>query len=132
MQRLGTSAAEFDQLRGYVEQIGVILADVAKEVAAQDVTTVQRRVDDLAETVSEVDTLRAEVAAVAEVAENLATGPGPQPRVLVARPGHRGRAGRRPWRTWASGWTRCCGPGTRRCTTSSAAAGTSTRTSWTS
>ncbi len=73
VQRLGTSAAEFDQLRGYVEQIGVILANVAKEVAAQDVTTVQRRVDDLAETVSEVDTLRAEVAAVAEVAENLAT-----------------------------------------------------------
>jgi hypothetical protein len=79
VQRLGTSAAEFDQLRGYVEQIGVILANVAKEVAAQDVTTVQRRVDDLAETVSEVDTLRAEVAAVAEVAENLATAhvPGP-------------------------------------------------------
>jgi hypothetical protein len=73
VQRLGTSAAEFDELRGYVEQIGVILANVAKEVAAQDVTTVQRRVDDLAETVSEVDTLRAEVAAVAEVAENLAT-----------------------------------------------------------
>jgi hypothetical protein len=73
VQRLGTSAAEFDQLRGYVEQIGVILASVANEVAAQDVSTVQRRVDDLAETVSEVDTLRAEVAAVAEVAENLAT-----------------------------------------------------------
>ena len=79
VQRLGTSAAEFDQLRGYVEQIGVILANVAKEVAAQDVTTVQRRVDDLAETVSEVDTLRAEVAAVAEVAENLATAQGPDP-----------------------------------------------------
>jgi hypothetical protein len=73
VQRLGASAAEFDQLRGYVEQIGAILASLAKEVAAQDVTTVQRRVDDLAETVSEVDTLRAEVAAVAEVAENLAT-----------------------------------------------------------
>ena len=79
VQRLGTSAAEFDQLRGYVEQIGVILANVAKEVAAQDVTTVQRRVDDLAETVSEVDTLRAEVAAVAEVAENLATAQGHGP-----------------------------------------------------
>lgn len=79
VQRLGTSAAEFDQLRGYVEQIGAILANVAKEVAAQDVTTVQRRVDDLAETVSEVDTLRAEVAAVAEVAENLATAQGPDP-----------------------------------------------------
>ena len=34
VQRLGTSAAEFDQLRGYVEQIGAILANVAKEVAA--------------------------------------------------------------------------------------------------
>ncbi len=79
VQRLGASAAEFDQLRGYVEQIGVILANVAKEVAAQDVTTVQRRVDDLAETVSEVDTLRAEVAAVAEVAENLATAPAHAP-----------------------------------------------------
>ena len=73
VQRLGASAAESSQLRGYVEQIGVILSDLAREVAAQDVTTVQRRLDDLAETVSEVDTLRAEVAAVAEVAENIAT-----------------------------------------------------------
>lgn len=78
VQRLGASAAGFDQLRGYVEQIGLILSNVAKEVAAQDVTAedvtmVQRRVEDLAETVSEVPTLRAEVAAVAEVAENLAT-----------------------------------------------------------
>jgi hypothetical protein len=76
VQRLGASVAESSQLRGYVEQIGVILADLAKEVADQDVTTVQRRLDDLAETVSEVDTLRAEVAAVAEVADNIATGQG--------------------------------------------------------
>jgi hypothetical protein len=76
VQRLGASVAESSQLRGYVEQIGVILANLAKEVADQDVTTVQRRLDDLAETVSEVDTLRAEVAAVAEVAENITTGHG--------------------------------------------------------
>ncbi len=73
VQRLGASAAESSQLRGYVEQIGVILSDLAREVAAQDVPTVQRRLDDLAETVSEVGTLREEVAAVAEVAENIAT-----------------------------------------------------------
>jgi hypothetical protein len=76
VQRLGASAAESSQLRGYVEQIGVILSNLAREVAAQDVPTVQRRLDDLAETVSEVGTLRAEVAAVAEVAENMATAQG--------------------------------------------------------
>jgi hypothetical protein len=65
VERLGASAAESSQLRGYVEQIGVILSNLAREVAAQDVPTVQRRLDDLAETVSEVGTLRAEVAAVA-------------------------------------------------------------------
>ena len=79
VQRLGASAAESSQLRGYVEQIGVILSDLAREVAAQDVPTVQRRLDDLAETVSEVGTLRDEVAAVAEVAENIATAQGHGP-----------------------------------------------------
>jgi hypothetical protein len=73
VDRLGASAAESSQLRGYVEQIGVILSNLAREVAAQDVPTVQRRLDDLAETVSEVGTLRAEVAAVAEVAGNMVT-----------------------------------------------------------
>jgi hypothetical protein len=79
VQRLGASAAESSQLRGYVEQIGVILSNLAREVAAQDVPTVQRRLDDLAETVSEVGTLRDEVAAVAEVAENIATAQGHGP-----------------------------------------------------
>ena len=79
VQRLGASAAESSQLRGYVEQIGVILSDLAREVAAQDVPTVQRRLDDLAETVSEVGTLRDEVAAVAEVAGNIATAQGHGP-----------------------------------------------------
>ena len=77
VQRLGTSVSDFDQLRAYVEQIGSILADLAKEVAAQDAMTVQRRLDDLAETVSEVDTLRAEVAAVAEAAGTTAPERGP-------------------------------------------------------
>ena len=76
VQRLGTSVAEFDQLRAYVEQIGSILADLANEVAAQDAMTVQRRLDDLAETVSEVGTLRAEVAAVAEAAGTMDPGRG--------------------------------------------------------
>src|SRR6201996_2709242 len=79
VQRLGASAAEASQLRGYVGQIGVILSDLAREVAAQDVPTVQRRLDDLAETVSEVGILRDEVAAVAEVAGNIATAQGHGP-----------------------------------------------------
>src|SRR6201996_1781778 len=114
VQRLGASADESSQLRGYVEQIGVILSDLAREVAAQDVPTVQRRLDDLAETVSEVGTLRNEVAAVAEGAGNIATAPG------------------HSLASWSPGWMRSCGPGTGRCTTGSVPAGISTRTSWTS
>ena len=73
VQRLGASVAEFGQLPGYVEQIGAVLADLAKEVAAHDMMTVQRRLDDLAETVSEVGALRAEVAAVAHAATDTPT-----------------------------------------------------------
>jgi len=68
VQRLNASAAGFDQLRAYVEQIGEILASLAREVTAIDPVTVRRRLDGLAATMGEVGALRAEVAEVAEVA----------------------------------------------------------------
>jgi hypothetical protein len=67
VQRLNASVAGFGQLRAYVEQMGEILADLAREVTAIDPVTVRRRLDGLAETMGEVDVLRAEVAAVAQV-----------------------------------------------------------------
>jgi hypothetical protein len=63
VQQLNASVADFDQLRGYVEQMGEILANLAREVTALDPLTIQRRLDDLAETVSQVSVLQAEVAA---------------------------------------------------------------------
>lgn len=82
VQQLGDSAGDFGQLRTYVEQIAQILADVAKEVAAHDMTLVEHRLDKLAEVVGEVDKwrdevgkLRDEVHDVAELAAELAKRP---------------------------------------------------------
>jgi hypothetical protein len=77
VQRLNASAAGFDQLRAYVEQMGEILADLAREVTAIDPVTVRRRLDGLAETMGEVDVLRAEVAAVAQVGAEAAAAQAP-------------------------------------------------------
>ena len=77
MQRLNSSVAGFDQLRAYVEQMGEILADLAREVTAIDPVTVRRRLDSLAETMGEVDVLRAEVAAVAQVGAEAAAAQAP-------------------------------------------------------
>ena len=77
VQRLSTSMAEFGQVPAYVEQIGAILADLANEVAAQDLPTMRRRLDDLAETASEVGTLRAEVASVTQAAADTSAAPVP-------------------------------------------------------
>ena len=80
--KLDDSVGDFGQLRTYVEQIALILADVAKEVAAHDMTLLERRLDKLAEVVGEVDRLRDvvgqlrdEVHAVAELAGELAQRP---------------------------------------------------------
>src|ERR1700761_5306113 len=78
VQRLNTSAADFAQLRSYVEQMGEILASLAREVTALDAATIQRRLDDVAETVSEVAVLRAEVAAAAQPDPAAAVVPGPE------------------------------------------------------
>ncbi len=77
VQRLNGSVAGFDQLRAYVEQMGEILADLAREVTAIDPVTVRRRLDGLAETMGEVDVLRAEVAAVAQVGAEAAAAQAP-------------------------------------------------------
>jgi hypothetical protein len=77
VQRLSASMAEFGQVPAYVEQIGAILADLAKEVAAHDLATVRRRLDDLAETAGEIGALRAEVASVAQAATETTATPAP-------------------------------------------------------
>jgi hypothetical protein len=59
--KLDDSVGDFGQLRTYVEQIAEILNDVAKEVAAHDVTMVEHRLDKLAEAAGEVGKLRNEV-----------------------------------------------------------------------
>lgn len=61
VEKLGGSAGDFGQLRTYVEQIAGVLADVAKEVAAHDMTMLEHRLDKLAEAADEVDELRHEV-----------------------------------------------------------------------
>jgi hypothetical protein len=59
--QLDDSVGGFGQLRAYVEQLGGILAEVAREVAAHDLTLLELRLDKLAEAVGEVDTLRDEI-----------------------------------------------------------------------
>ena len=61
VEKLDDTASGFGQLRAYVEQIAGILTDVAKEVAAHDMTMVELRLDKLAEATAELDTLRNEV-----------------------------------------------------------------------
>jgi ABC-type transporter Mla subunit MlaD len=80
--KLDDSVGDFSQLRTYVEQIAQILADVAKEVAAHDVSLLERRLDKLAEAVGEAGKLRDEVGqlqdevgAAAELAGELARRP---------------------------------------------------------
>ena len=59
--QLGGSVADCGQLRTYVEQMAEVLAGVAKEVAAHDVTMLEDRLDKVAEVAGEVDNLRNEV-----------------------------------------------------------------------
>ena len=60
--KLDDSVGSFSQLRAYVEQMAEILAGVAKEVTAHDLTMLELRLDKLVEAVGEVDKLREEVA----------------------------------------------------------------------
>lgn len=76
VKRLNASVTGFDQLRAYVEQLGEIVASLATEVTALDRVTLQRRLDDLAETVSEVALLRSELADVAQAGTDAAPSPG--------------------------------------------------------
>jgi hypothetical protein len=59
--KLDDSVGDFGQLRAYVEQVAEVLAGVAKEVAAHDLTLLELRLDRLAEAIGELDKLRDEV-----------------------------------------------------------------------
>ncbi|MBV9095284.1 MAG: hypothetical protein JO132_15630 [Streptosporangiaceae bacterium] len=80
--KLHESVGDFGQLHAYVEQLAEILAGVAKEVAAHDLTMLELRLDKLVEAVGEMDKLRIEVGKlrdevhdVAELAGELAKRP---------------------------------------------------------
>ena len=75
VEKLEGSVANSGPLRTYVEQLAEVLADVANEVAAHDMTILEDRLDKLAETAGEVDKLRNEIHDVAELVQELAGRP---------------------------------------------------------